>query len=417
MIALVDCNNFYASCERVFQPDLEGKPVIVLSNNDGCVIARSNEAKSIPEIKMGVPYFEIKDLCKKYNISVHSSNYELYASMSKRVMTILKDLSVKQEVYSIDESFLSLEGIHDLTSHAKHIHATIKNWTGLPVSVGIGQTKVLAKFANYLSKKHKFLNNMCYLNEFGVRRIDKAMQITPVNEIWGVGHKIAAKLQVMGIKTVYDLKIANPKQLSKIFNVNIERIIYELNGIQCLEFEDCASPSKQIISSRSFGAAVTNRDSLKSSLLYHIEQASQKMRKQGLLARQMVIFAHTNQFKDDYFSSAANIVFPAALDSFRLMAQHLELAIDKIYKPDISYKKSGVIIADLVNHEYEATDLFGNESIKHDRLLPALENIKQHFGMSAIKLAASQISNSWRMQRGFISKRYTTSIEDLLLVN
>ena len=252
MLALVDCNNFYASCERVFQPALEGKPIIVLSNNDGCAVARSNEAKALG-IKMGAPYFEIKQICDKYKVNVFSSNYTLYGNMSKRVMNTLQQFAPRQEIYSIDECFLDLAGMQDLTEHGQKIRKTVKQWTGIPVGVGIAKTKVLAKFANHLAKKYPFLNGVCNLEELGESRTNKAMQIVGVEEIWGVGRKIAEKLKNMGIKTVYDLKTANPKHMGKIFSVNIERIIYELNCIQCMELEEYQEPNKQIISSRSFG--------------------------------------------------------------------------------------------------------------------------------------------------------------------
>jgi DNA polymerase V len=399
----------------VFQPHLEHKPIIILSNNDGCAVARSHEAKSLG-IKMGVPYFEIKDICQKHDIQVFSSKYTLYSSMSRRVMSILKDFAVRQEIYSIDESFLDLTGVPNLTNYGQKIRDTVKQWTGIPVCIGIGHTKVLAKFANHLAKKHKFLNGVCNLNELGQARVDKAMKITSVSEVWGIGRKINEKLQLMGIKSVYDLKTANPKQISRILSVNIERIIYELNSIKCLELEEYQGQNKQIVSSRSFGQSVTNRDALKSSLTYHIEQASCKMRKQGLYSRQMIVFAHTNRFKDDYFSSSVNIVFPAAIDSFRHMVKYLDKALDIIYKPHIHYKKSGIIITDLISNEFETTDLFDNINIKHDKLLPNLELIKKYFGKSAIKLAAEHLSNAWKMQQNLISNRYTTDLDELLLV-
>ena len=374
MISLVDCNNFYVSCERLFQPQLEGKPVIILSNNDGCAVARSNEAKALG-IKMGVPYFEIKDLCRKHGVQVFSSNYTLYGDLSNRVHSVLKDMAVRQEVYSVDESFLDLSGIPNLTNYAQKIRSRVKQWTGIPVCVGLGHTKVLAKFANHLAKKHKFLNGVCNLDELGQSRVDKAMQITQVGEIWGVGRKINDRLQAMGINTVYDLRIANPKHISKIFSVNLERIVYELNGIPCIELEEYQEPNKQIVSSRSFGQAVTSRDGLLSSLTYHVEQASRKMRRQGLFARQMIVFAHTNRFKDDYFSSSVNVVFPADLDSFRYMTRCLNNVLDVIYKPNIGFKKSGVIITDLIAGEQDTRDLFDNVSIKHDNLLPTLESV------------------------------------------
>lgn len=415
MISLVDCNNFYASCERVFQPMLENKPIIVLSNNDGCVIARSNEAKAL-NIKMGVPYFEIKDLCNRHNIHVCSSNYTLYGSMSRRVMSILSDFAIRQEVYSIDESFLDLSGINNLTAYAQQIRTRVHKWTGIPISIGLGHTKVLAKFANHLAKKHKFLNNICNLDDLEMIRINKAMQITDVSEVWGVGRKIAEKLKKMGITTVYDLKLANPKQMSRIFSVSLERIIHELNGIQCIALESVPEPNKQIVCSRSFGQAVNSRDALKSALIYHIEHACNKMRKQGLFARQMVIFAHTNRFKDNYISSSVNLTFSAALDSFRYVSQHLDEALSVIYKPGINYKKAGVIITELVNQDYNNVDLFDNVSIRHDELLPTLENIKRHFGKTSIKLASANLSNSWQMQQNNMSKKYTTCLDEILAV-
>ncbi len=415
VICLVDANSFYASCETVFQPQLEGRAVIVLSNNDGCVIARSAQAKSLG-IKMGIPYFEIKSLCSQRNVAVFSSNYTLYADMSNRFMNILSNFGVRQEVYSIDESFLDLSGISNLTEHGHKIKKTVKQWISLPVCVGIGQTKVLAKLANHLAKKHNFLNGVCNLKELGQDRVDNAMKITPVSEVWGIGRKIHTKLELMGIKTVYDLKIANPKQLSKIFSVNIERIIYELNGIQCLALEEYQEPNKQIISSRSFGSSVSDRDALLSSLSYHVKNASRKMRKQGLFARQMIVFAHTNRFKDDYFSNSVNVIFPVAIDSYRYMSKYLNNALDTIYKPGIHYKKSGIIITDLVTDEYETRDLFDTINMKHDSLLPTLESINSRFGKNAIKLASEKLSNAWKMQKNLISKHYTTNIADLLEV-
>lgn len=415
-IALVDCNNFYASCERVFNPKLECKPVIILSNNDGCVIARSNETKAMG-IKMGTPFFEIKNFCTQHNIHVYSSNYTLYADMSARVMQTLSELSARQEIYSIDESFLDLTGYPDLSAHAQLIRKTVKQYTGIPVGVGIANTKVLAKLANYLAKKYPQLNGVCNLIELGAERTNKAMQITPVDEIWGVGRKVALQLKQMGIKTVYDLKIANPKIISKRLSVNIERIIYELNDIQCLDIETNIEPNKQIISSRSFGTTVTTRDGLLSSLTYHTEQIGKKLRQQNLYARQMTVFAHTNRFKDNYFASSINVVFSQATDSFRYMATALDNALDNIYKPYIHYKKAGIIISDLITDVNQTVDLFDNVNIIHDELLPTLESIKKKYGKHSIKLASEKLSEEWRMQRNYTSAHFTTDIDDILVVS
>lgn len=416
MICLADCNNFYASCERVFQPRLEGKPIIILSNNDGCAVARSNEAKALG-IKMGTPYFEIKQLCEKYDIQVFSSNYTLYSDMSNRVMEVMKPFGIRQEIYSIDESFLDLSGIPKLTEHCQHMRKIVKQYTGIPICVGIAPTKVLAKLANHLAKKHSFLNSVCNLDELGEERTNKALQITGVGEVWGVGSKVAEKLKLMGINTVYQLKTANAKQLSKLFSVNIERIIYELNGLQCIELEDTQEPNKQIVSSRSFGQAVSTRDGLFSSLTYHAEQVGKKMRRQGLFARQMTVFINTNRFKDDYFSSSVNIVFPSAIDSFRLINKSLDNALDRIYKPNTAYKKSGIIISDLITGTSETIDLFDTVNIKHDTLLPTLESIKKIFGKNSIQLASANLSDSWKMNNNLISQKYTTDLDDIIEVH
>ncbi len=416
MIALIDANCFYVSCERVFQPELGGKPVIVLSNNDGCAVARSNEAKLLG-IKMGVPYFEIKHLCEKHGVRVFSSNYTLYGDMSRRFHEIIGQFGSQQEQYSIDESFLDLSGINNLTAHGQKIRQRIEQWVGIPSCVGIGQTKVLAKFANHLAKKHQFLDGVCDLQELGEERVNKAMKITSIADLWGIGRKIAPRLEQMGIKTIYALKIANAKQIRRTFSVNIERLVYELNGLQCLALEDYQEPNKQIISSRSFGQAVKSKDSLLSALTYHCEQISHKLRKQGLFARQMIVFAHSSRFMDDYFSRSVNIVFPAAVDSFRFMTKYLSPALDKIYQDGVLFKKAGIIITDMVSSEQETTDLFDNINIRHDKLLPVLEDIRRKFGKGSLQVASAQLTNDWQMNRKLMSQHYTTDLDEILEIS
>lgn len=287
----------------------------------------------------------------------------------------------------------------------------------VPVGIGIGSTKTLAKLANHLAKKYTKLNGVCNLIEIGEERTNKAMQLTAVSEIWGVGRKHAEKLNQMGIKTVYDLKIANPKQISKLFSVNLERTVLELNNIQCINIETNQEPNKQIISSRSFSKAVTNIDDLHSSLAFHCEQIGKKLRRQGLYARQMTVFAHTNRFKDNYFSSSTNIIFKQATDSFRHITPTLNKALAEIYRPNIHYKKAGIIVSDIINNEYQTVDLFDNINIANDDLLPTLESIKKRYGKNSIKLASQILADNWKMQRNYTSANYTTDIEDVLLVN
>ena len=332
-------------------------------------------------------------------------------------MATLKDFSINQEIRSIDEAFLDLSGIPNLTQHGQQIRQKIKQYIGIPVCVGIGQTKVLAKFANYLSKKYSALNGVCNLEELGEARVNKAMQLTQVGEVWGVGRNLRRRLEDMQIKTIYDLKTANPKQMKKAFSIVFERIVHELNQVQILELENLFEPNHQIISSRSFGQTITTRDGILAALTYHVEQASRKMRRQGLFARNMLIFANTSRFSRDYLSSSTNIVFPEPVDSFRYMSQAVTKYLDRIFKPGAHYKKAGVILTGLVTAEYQPRDLFGNVTFSKDPLLPSIENIKKRFGKSAISLGSTKLSNDWHMQCNLMSKQYTTDINNLLVVN
>lgn len=414
MIALCDVNNSYVSFERVFQPQYENKPVIVLSNNDGCVIARSQEAKNLG-IKMSQPFYQIKEMINLYNIKVFSSNYNLYADMSNRFHKVVGAMGTRQECYSIDESFIDLTGIN-LTGYGVKIRNTVKRNIGIPVCVGIAKTKVLAKFANHLAKKYKFLECVCNLEELGVDRTEKAMKLTAVKDLWGVGSQYSKRLQEIGIATAYDLKLANPKYIGKLFSVNLERIIYELNNIPCLEIEDYQQDNKQLVSSRSFAELVDNSEALLSSYIFHAEQLSKKLRKQNLYAKEMIVFANSNKFKDDYVSCNIRIIFPQATDSFRIIAKYLTKAVNDIYKPKIGYKKSGIILYNLISFESEYTDLFASSNIYHDNLLPVIEEIKNHFGKDSIGIAAGKLSNDWQMRSDTRSKNYTTNINDLITV-
>lgn len=416
MIALVDVNNFYVSCERIFKPSLNNKAVIVLSNNDGCVISRSNEAKALG-IKMGIPYFEIKQFVKKYDIQIFSSNYSLYADISNRTMSILKNFAIAQEVYSIDESFLDLTGIPELTIHGQDIKTTIKKWVGLPVGIGIAKTKVLAKFANYLAKKYKAFNGVCNLEDFEQNRVNTAMQLTPVDEIWGVGRRIGRKLKSMGIKTILDLKNSNSRHLRSIFNINMEKIIDELNGIPCINLEDHHEPSHRIMSSRSFETGISNYDALLNSLTFHIEQASKKLRKQQLYTRQLTIFINTNRFKEQDYWHSKTIQLPQAIDSFRYLTHYVDNALKALYMPGQIYKKSGVILSNLITSEYEYKDLLDTANIKNDPVIEAVELIKAKFGEKSISLATNKLSTSWNMKQDNLSPKYTTNINELLVVS
>ena len=415
MIALVDGNNFYVSCERIFNPSLENKPTGVMSNNYGCIISRSIELKDL-QVKMGTPYYQIKDLAVKHGIQLFSSNYTLYADISSRFMSILREFGVTQEVYSIDESFLDITGIADLTNHGHKICNTVKQYIGLPVCVGMGETKVLAKFANHLAKKYKGLYGVCNLSELGEGRVNKAMGITDVKEVWGIGRRTSKKLYQMGIQTVLDLKLSNKVQIRNIFNINIEKIVSELNGTVCFPLEAAAKSQKHIVSSRSFAHEISDYNALLSSLCFHIERAAHKLRKQGLFVKQLTVFIVTNRFKDDYCSSSKTIELPQALDSFRYLSKHVEDALKAIYNPSLTYKKSGVMLSDLITADYEQSDLFGNTNIRHDHLIQTLDGIKNKYEKSTINLAAAKLNNDWHMRQDNLSKRFTSDINELLVV-
>ena len=313
-IALIDVNNFYVSCERVFNPKLIGRPVVVLSNNDGCAVARSNEVKALG-VGMGAPWFKFKDLAKQHGIIALSSNYALYADMSNRVMSILSAFSPDQEVYSIDESFLDLTGFQsrDLNQYGQQMRKRILKWTGLPVCVGIGSTKTLSKLANHCAKKQPVFNGVCNFNTMSLESFEGLLSQIEVGEIWGVGRKLAPKLQALGFHTVLDLKRANPERLRRQFSVVMEKTIRELNGTVCIELEEIAPAKQQIISSRSFGYPVRDYNSLAESITLYMSRAAEKLRKQHCYAGSVYVYIRTSPFKPDdpFYSNGMTIPLPS----------------------------------------------------------------------------------------------------------
>ena len=296
MYGLVDCNNFYASCERAFNPSLNGKPVIVLSNNDGCVIARSNEAKALG-IKMGVPAYQIKDLVKQYDIAVFSPNYILYGDMSARVMSLLADMAPEIEVYSIDEAFLNLAGIKDLQSLGANIVRKVSRGTGIPVSLGIAQTKTLAKMANKFAKKYPAYNRLCIIDT-EEKRI-KALKLFEIGDVWGIGRRQAAKLEKQGVKTAFDFTQLPGSWVRKNMTVVGERTWKELRGISCIDMETAPPAKKQICTSRSFGKMVEDIDTISEAIATHASTCAQKLREQKSFAQSLMVFIHTNNFRED----------------------------------------------------------------------------------------------------------------------
>jgi len=421
-IALIDVNNFYVSCERVFNPKLHNKPVVVLSNNDGCAVARSNEVKALG-VGMGAPWFKFKDLAKQHGIAAYSSNYALYADMSNRVMSILRQYSPDQEVYSIDESFLDLTSFksRDLLQYGQSMRHQILQWTGLPVCVGIGPTKTLAKLANHCAKKRPVFNGVCNFNQMTAEAVNQVLSEIDVGEVWGVGRKLAPKLQALGINTALDLKRANPKRMRKLFSVVMEKTIRELNGTVCIEMEEIAPPKKQIVSSRSFGYPVTDYNSLAESITLYVSRAAEKLRKQNSYAGSIFVYIRTSPFKDDqpFYSNGLTIPLPTPSDDTRLLVNAALWGLKQFFKPNYNYAKAGIMLSELVTAEGVQNDLFSQVQIspKSTKLMGILDGINKKMGKESIKLASEGFKRPWKMKQGNKSPCYTTKWEELVNVN
>ena len=417
-IALIDVNNFYVSCERVFNPKLAAKPVVVLSNNDGCAVARSHEVKALG-IAMGTPWFKLKDLVKEHGIIGLSSNYALYADMSNRVMSILHAFSPNQEVYSIDESFLDLSGFgsRDLIQYGQQMRKRILKWTGLPVSVGIASTKTLSKLANHCAKKRPAFNGVCNFNIMPDLELDALLAQLDVREIWGVGRKLAPRLQALGFNSVLDLKRANPQRIRQQFSVVMEKTIRELNGTVCIELEEISSPKQQIISSRSFGYPVRDYNSLAESITLYVCSAAEKLRRQHCFSGSIYVYIRTSPFKPDdpFYSNGMTIPLTCPTDDSRQLANLALWGLKQIYKPNYNYAKAGVMLGEIVSKLRVQTDLFGESeaSPKSEALMAAMDDINRKMGKASIKLASEGFKRPWRMKQGNKSPSYTTRWEDL----
>ncbi len=418
-IALVDVNNFYVSCERVFNPDLKNKPVVVLSNNDGCAVARSNEVKALG-IGMGAPWFKFKDLARQHGIVAYSSNYALYADMSNRVMSIIRQFSPDQEIYSIDESFLDLTSFQgrDLVEYAQQMRIRILRWVGLPVCVGIGATKTLAKLANHTAKKRPGFNGVCNFNTMQSTQLEQLFKDTSISEIWGIGKKLAPKLEALGFKSVYDLQQADPETLRQKFSVVMEKTIRELNGTVCIELEEVTPPKKQIVSSRSFGSPVQDINSLSESISLYTTRAAKKLRKQSSFAGSICVFIRTSRFKLDqpFYSNGFTITLPTPTDDTRKLANAALWGLRQIYKPGLNYAKAGVMLSELVPAESCQSDLFNaiSSPSKSIKLMQTLDAVNKKMGKESLKLASEGSSKPWKMRQENKSPAYTTNWNELI---
>lgn len=418
VFALVDCNNFYASCERIFAPALEGKPVVVLSNNDGCIIARSEEAKLLG-IKMGEPVFKIPEIIEKNNVHVFSTNYALYGDISQRVMNILVELVPEIEVYSIDEAFLDLSHIpqNELTQFGIRIKETIKQWTGIPVSIGIAPTKTLAKIANFIAKTEK--SNKGVLLFLDDKRTDIYLKNISVREIWGVGEKYAQFFQRSNIQTAYDLKQADENRIKEHLGVIGQRLVLELRGKVCYPIDKNPETKKEICTSRSFGQPITKYEELEQATMSYVTKVGQKLRKQKSLANSILIFIMTNKFASGpQYVNYKIIQLPTPTNQTTELIHYAVIALKKLYKKGYSYKKSGVIVSDVVPAKSEQTNLWDEVNReKNKKLLKVIDNINSKAGLEQVKFAIQGTEKSWNMRQHNLSPHYTTKWSDILIVD
>lgn len=415
IFALVDINNCYVSCERIFNPSLNNKPVIVLSNNDGCAVARSQEAKDLG-IKMGVPLFQIKDIVEQHKVQVLSSNYALYAEMSRRFMKVLSDFVTpeEQEVYSIDECFLDLTAYakkYDLTDYAQTIRQRIFTWLGLPVCIGLGRTKTEAKMANHIAKKNTYFNGVCNLVAMDYCAIESLYETIEVGEIWGVGSKHTKKLNSLNIYSVLDFAMAFPFMIRDQFSIVMHRTLLELHGVSCIELEHTQAPRKQIVASRSFGQRIYHIDDLKEAMSLYVQDAVARLRGEKMLCGYMIGFVQSNPFETHkpYYSKSAALTLPEPTDNVLMLCKIATKMIDDLYQKDVGFKKCGIILTCLepkVNHTY---DLFIDmkQITAGNNLMDSLEEIHHKFGKTKLALGASRLPNrSWNMSRNQLSQNY-----------
>lgn len=418
--ALVDVNNFYVSCERAFNPKLMNVPMVVLSNNDGCAVARSAEVKALG-VKMGTPWFKMKELASQNGILAYSSNYTLYGDMSNRVATILRDFSPDIEVYSVDESFLRIETVAHIYGGAvamgEQMRARIMQWTGLPVCVGCGPTKTLAKLANHLAKKNAVFNSVCDLHVLSRHERLQWMSQLPVAEVWGVGRRIAKRLEAIGIHTVLDLRNSSPRELRAHFGVVMERTCQELRGISCLELEDVAPPKQQIMSSRSFGAAVESIDELGEAVASYLARAAEKLRQQGSVAGAVHVFVQTNRFKENELQYNAGRLVPLSepCDDTLVLTHAALLGLKAIFKPGYKYKKAGIMLTLLADKAARQSTLFDDPvaRARSARLMAAVDAVNLQFGRDTLRSGASGMDQRWAMRSESRSPRYTTRWDEL----
>ncbi len=417
VFALVDCNNFYASCERVFNPKLNGKPIVVLSNNDGCVVARSNEAKALG-IGMGVPEFQIRSVLRTHRVQVFSSNYTLYGDLSQRVMETLEQFSPHIEVYSIDEAFLSLLGFarRDLTEYGRQIRRTVKQWTGIPVSVGMAETKTLAKIANRIAKRNPDMGGVCDLLACPDR--EALLEGVAVEDVWGIGPNYARLLNQHGLTTALQLRQADDQWIRKHLGIVGVRLVYELRGHSCLDLDECPAPKQGITCSRAFGRSVCTLADMEEAVSSYVSRAAEKLRGEGLAATVLTVFLMTNAFTDEpQYRNSVTCSLPVGTDTTSELIRVALKGLRSIYRDGYRYKKAGVMCTALVSASQVQPDLFDHQDRpRSKRLMAALDAVNDRWGAGTLEYASSGLTKTWKTQFHRRSLAYTTDWNELPFV-
>lgn len=423
LTGLLDCNNFYVSCERVFRPDLHHRPVAVLSNNDGCIIARSNEVKAMG-VEMGAPFFKVKALLASHNTAIFSTNFSLYGDMSLRVMSILESLAPQVEIYSIDEAFIDFTGVPNPKELALHIREQILKQVGIPTCVGVSLTKTLAKVANRVAKKTPSLQGVCVLSEETV--IDRVLDKMNPGDVWGIGRKSAEKLNSSSVQTALQLKKANPKWVRKYFSVVGERIVMELNGISCIQMDDIDEPRKSMQVTRSFSGGITDYEELREKVSCFATRICEKMRHQGLATKNIGVYIRTNKFSPDapQYRNSGVCQLPFATNDDYTIIKACARILESLYKPGFSYHKAGVTVHDLT--EFNPTgpvqlNLFEEQETinpKVNDLMKVMDSLNHKYGKGTLKMAACGVKkeNVMQVKQQLKSPAYTTKWEDLPVV-
>lgn len=418
MIGLVDCNNFYASCERVFRPDWEDRPIAVLSNNDGCVIARSNEAKEL--VEMGAPTFKIPPNVRRQLILV-SSNYTLYGDMSRRVTATLRDFTPDVEIYSIDESFLDFEGFprEDLIGHCSEMRRVVRRNTGIPVSVGLSTSRTLAKLANRRAKKEPGFDGVC-LMEPESDETRAVLEDLPVTDLWGVSGRLGQRLAQLGIVNAWQLREADPKRIRARFSVVQERLVYELRGIDCIDTGDYGEPKKNIMTSRSFGRLTSDACEVQQAIRAHAARGAEKLRKQGSVARAIQVHLKTNKHREDLaqYHPALVVQLLHPSNDTRVIVSAAQAALKRIYRGGYRYMKAGVMMLDLVQQDAMQHDIFDSPESDAERERSAkasavMDELNRRMGRGTVRLGGTKGKAAWKLKADLLSQRYTTRWDEL----